>query len=73
MALAARKIQEKGTVDRQPRIDGDENMTRVHKSTDINDALKATTWLNVTTKCFDYNKKPANKFSIQKYQTDREC
>jgi hypothetical protein len=72
MALAARKTQESGIVDRQPEIDGDENMMRVHKS--INeDALTVTAWLNVTTEYFDYIKTPANIFSVQRYLTDREC
>ena len=73
MALAARKTQEKGTVDRQPRIDGDQNMRRVHKSTDTENALTATAWLNVTIGYFNYNKTPANIFSVQKYLTDRDC
>ena len=73
MALAARKTQKSGTVDRQPKIDGDENMRRVHKLINIDDAFAATSLLNVAIKHFDCNKTSVNIFSVQKYSTDFEC
>ena len=73
MALAARKTQESGTVDSQPKIDGDENMMRVHKSINIDYTFVATAWLNVTTNHFDCNKTSADIFSVQKYLMDLEC
>ncbi|MGD0449961.1 MAG: hypothetical protein ABSA79_02755 [Candidatus Bathyarchaeia archaeon] len=66
MALAARKTQESGPVDRQPKIDGDENMMRVHKSINTDDALTATEWLKVTTNNSDCSKTPANTFSVKR-------
>jgi len=73
MALAARKTQESGTVDRQPKIDGVENIMRVHKSINTDDALAATAWLNIIEKHFDCNKIPVEIFLVQKYLTDLEC
>ncbi len=54
MALAARKSRKSGNVDRQPKINGDEDMLRVHKSIGIY-ALTTTARLNVTAIHFDYN------------------
>ena len=55
------------------KSDGDENMIRVHKLINANDALVATAWLNETKKYFDCNKNPIEIFSIQKNLTDLEC
>jgi hypothetical protein len=73
VALAARKTQGSGSVDRQTKIDGDANIMRVHKLLNTNDALTATLSLNTTIKHFDCNKAPANIFSVQRYLMDREC
>ena len=62
-----------GTVDRQPKIDGDEKMMSAHKSISTRDARPANAWLHGTTNHFGCNKKTASKFSIQKYLMDLEC
>lgn len=66
-------MQESGTVDRQPKSDGDENMIRVHEPINIDNIHSAAAWLNVTIIHFDCIKIPANIFFAKKYRTNFEC
>ena len=71
MALAARKTQKSVAVDRQPKKEGDE-MIRVHKSTNMDDAFAANAELNILKKHFDCNKTSGEIFSLKKYLLNLE-
>jgi hypothetical protein len=73
MALAARNTKEQRTVDRQTKIDGDENMMRVHKMANTDDDLTASERLNISIEQSNYVKTKPKIFSAQKYLTDIEC